>query len=83
MYESIVAIDFIDQISQATGKDRLVSDDPFVAARQRIWTEKVNRECCSPYYGVLVRSDEGERKECFQSLLKGLEVSFLHPPDHF
>ena len=23
----------------------------------------MNRECCSPYYGVLVRTDEGERRE--------------------
>jgi hypothetical protein len=46
-------------------------------ARSRIWAEKVNRECCSPYYGVLVRKDEQERKEHFASLLKGLQVHIV------
>eukprot|EP00980_Cylindrotheca_fusiformis_P010530 scaffold2334_cov118-Cylindrotheca_fusiformis.AAC.2 len=72
VYESIVTIDYIDQISGAKGKDKLVSEDPFLAARARIWTDKVNRECCSTYYGVLVRKEAEERQEHFQSLLKGL-----------
>ena len=74
VYESIVTIDFVDKVSGATGKDRLISEDPFWAARQRIWEEKVNRECCSPYYGVLVRKEDSERREHFDSLIKGLET---------
>lgn len=74
VYESIVTIDYIDQVSGATGKDRLVTEDPFLASRQRIWTEKVNRDCCSPYYGVLVRKGDAERREYFASLVKGLEA---------
>jgi glutathione S-transferase len=70
----LVTIDFVDQISGATGKDRLVSCDPYEAARSRIWADKVNRECCSPYYGVLVRTNEEERMEHFESLLKGLKA---------
>jgi len=73
VYESLVTIDYIDQVSGATGKDRLVSEDPYLMAKSRIWADKVNRECCSPYYGVLVRKDEQERLENFQTLLKGLE----------
>jgi len=34
----------------------------------------VNRECCSPYYGVLVRTDEGERRENFDKLVLGLKA---------
>ena len=49
VYESLVTIDYIDAVSGAQGKDRLVSEDPYQAARQRIWAERVNRECCSPY----------------------------------
>jgi glutathione S-transferase len=49
VYESLVTIDYIDAVSKAQGTDRLVSEDPYQAARQRIWTDKVNRECCSPY----------------------------------
>lgn len=49
VYESLVTIDYIDAVSGATGKDRLVSEDPYQAARSRIWADKVNRDCCSPY----------------------------------
>jgi glutathione S-transferase len=68
-----VTIDYIDQVSGATGKDRLVAEDPFLQARARVWADKVNRECCSTYYGVLVRKDDAERKEHFDSLIKGLQ----------
>jgi glutathione S-transferase len=74
VYESIVTIEYLDAISGAQGKDRLVSEDPFLAARARVWADKVNRECCSPYYGVLVRKEESERREHFDNLIKGLEV---------
>ena len=73
VYESIPVIDYIDAVSGAAGSDKLVSDDPFLAARARVWAEKVNRECCSTYYGVLVRKEEEERKEHFGNLIKGLE----------
>jgi len=49
VYESLVTIDFIDAISGAQGKDRLVPKDPYEAARCRVWADKVNRDCCSPY----------------------------------
>lgn len=73
VYESIVTIEYIDAVSGARGKDRLVSEDPFLAARARVWADKVNRECCSTYYGVLVRKDEEERREHFKNLIRGLE----------
>jgi glutathione S-transferase len=72
VYESLVTVDFVDQISGATGKDRLVSEDPYEAARSRVWADKVNRDCCSPYYGVLVRKEEEERMEHFETLVRGL-----------
>jgi glutathione S-transferase len=49
VFESLVTIDYVDAVSGATGKDRLVSEDPYEAARSRIWTDRVNRDCCSPY----------------------------------
>ncbi|KAG7344203.1 endonuclease/exonuclease/phosphatase [Nitzschia inconspicua] len=73
VYESIVTIEYVDAVSGAQGKDRLISEDPFLAARARVWSDKVNRECCSTYYGVLVRKDDAERKEHFNNLIKGLE----------
>mmetsp|Transcript_23229 Transcript_23229/g.53075 ORF Transcript_23229/g.53075 Transcript_23229/m.53075 type:complete len:289 (-) Transcript_23229:260-1126(-) len=74
VYESGVTIDFVDQVSGATGTDRLVPEDPFEAARCRVWADRVNRDCCSPYYGVLVRKEPEERAEHFQTLLKGLRA---------
>jgi len=50
VFESLVCVDYVDAVSGATGRDRLVpADDPYEAARCRIWAEKVNRDCCSPY----------------------------------
>jgi glutathione S-transferase len=73
VWESLVTIDYIDMVSGATGIDSLVPyDDPYEFARCRIWTEKVNRDCCSPYYDVLVRQDPTERHTYFQKLLKGI-----------
>lgn len=73
VFESLVTIDFIDDISGAEGNERLVSDDPYEAARCRVWADKVNRDLCSPYYGVLVRKEDDERMEHFQDLIKGLQ----------
>jgi glutathione S-transferase len=51
VYESAVVVEYVDAVSGAERRDdRLVPvDDPYQAARCRIWTDKVNRECCSPY----------------------------------
>jgi glutathione S-transferase len=72
VYESLVTVDYIDAVSGARGRDRLVSEDPYEAARSRIWADKVNRDCCSPYYGVLVRKLDNERWDHFEKLLEGL-----------
>jgi glutathione S-transferase len=64
--------DRVLQISGARGVDRLVPEDPVDAAQCRIWADKVNRECCSPYYAVLVRKDPGEQRSAFEALVTGL-----------
>uniref|UniRef100_A0A7S1ZVR8 GST N-terminal domain-containing protein n=1 Tax=Ditylum brightwellii TaxID=49249 RepID=A0A7S1ZVR8_9STRA len=74
VYESLVTIDYIDAVSGASGVDRLVPEDPYLSAKCRIWADKVNKECCSPYYGVLVRKEEGERMEHFEKLITGLKA---------
>lgn len=74
VYESLVTVDFIDAVSGATGVDRLVPEDPYEAARMRVWADKLNKECCSPYYGVLVRKEDAERKEHFDKLISGLKA---------
>jgi glutathione S-transferase len=72
VFESLVTMEYIDEVSGAQGKDRLVAEDPFLAARSRIWADKVNRDCCSPYYGVLVRKDKEEQRDHFEKLVQGL-----------
>jgi len=74
VYESLVTVDFVDEVSGASGPDRLVPEDPYEAARCRVWADRVNRDCCSPYYGVLVRKEEDERMEHFNKLLSGLRA---------
>lgn len=74
VYESLITIDYIDALANPQNeKDHLNPTDPYLAAKCRYWAEKVNRDCCSPYYGVLVRKDEGERKENFDKLVSGLK----------
>ena len=75
VYESLITIDYVDAIANPTEEqDRLVPTDPYLAAKCRYWADKVNRECCSPYYGVLVRTEENERKENFDKLVTGLKA---------
>lgn len=75
MFESLIAIDYIDAIAKAPHESlRLVPTNPYLAAKCRYWADKVNRECCSPYYGVLVRTDENERRANFYKLLGGLKA---------
>jgi glutathione S-transferase len=74
VWESLVTVEYLDAVSGAPDADRLIpQSDPYIVALCRIWADKVNRECCSPYYGVLVRQDEQERKDHFQKLVQGLE----------
>jgi glutathione S-transferase len=49
VFESLVTIDYIDAVAKATGRDQLISEDPYEMARGRIWADRVNRDCCSPY----------------------------------
>jgi Glutathione S-transferase, N-terminal domain len=57
IYESLVCIDYVDSVA-AQSVERMGGSpacrlnpvaDPYLAAKCRIWTDKVNRECCSPY----------------------------------
>lgn len=75
VYESLITIDYVDAIANPANEElRLVPSDPYLAAKCRYWADKVNRECCSPYYGVLVRTEEQEQKENFDKLVTGLKA---------
>jgi Glutathione S-transferase, N-terminal domain len=57
VYESLVCIDYVDSVAAQSAECMGGSQafrlnpvsDPYLAAKCRIWTDKVNRECCSPY----------------------------------
>ena len=73
VYESLVCVQYVDEMAIAAGSDiPLLPSDPMERARVRIWADLVNKHCCSPYYGVLVKTDEAGRKESFEQLLAGL-----------
>jgi glutathione S-transferase len=85
VYESLVCIDYIDHVARLVAAEQekqvenqflglVPMEDPYLVAKCRIWTDKVNKDCCSPYYGVLVRTDEAERWEHFQALIRGLSL---------
>ncbi|KAL7453026.1 hypothetical protein ACHAXS_000291, partial [Conticribra weissflogii] len=74
VYESLITIDYIDAVANPSEETlRLAPQDPYLAAKCRYWADKVNRECCSPYYGVLVRTEESDRRENFEKLVGGLK----------
>jgi glutathione S-transferase len=75
VYESLIAVDYVDAIANPPDESRrLVPSDPYLAAKCRYWADRLNRECCSPYYGVLVRTEEGERRENYDRLVNGLRA---------
>lgn len=74
VHESLVVIQFIDELAAARGGDApsLLPGDPFARAHARVAADGVNKSVCSAYYRVLVREDPGERLEAFESLKAGL-----------
>ncbi|KAJ1454896.1 glutathione S-transferase [Pelagophyceae sp. CCMP2097] len=71
--ESIHCIQFVDELAkqQGTTATPLVSEDPWEAARQRLWADRVNKIVTAEYYKVLVRP-EAERRDAFDRLVEGL-----------
>lgn len=72
--ESLVAVEYVDDLArlQPAHAAPLVPQDPAEAARCRWAAEWANKHMCSPYYQMLVRTDEGERRRAFDTLLEDL-----------
>ena len=76
--ESIVTIEYVDNLVRGEGSrgkdDMLVlREEPVEEARGRVWSDKVAREMCSPYYKILVRQEEEVQREGLRELLEGME----------
>ena len=78
--ESSVCVEFTDDYAsvssekEATRPVPLMPLDPYLRARARVAVEWVNKRLCSPYYAVLVRKDDGERRAAFEKLLASLRI---------
>ena len=68
-------VEFIDDLATVGLGDpnlRLLPSDPYQRAKARIKAEWCNRKLCSPYYQVLVRRSEDERRAAFDELVSSL-----------
>lgn len=74
VFESCVTIEYVDEVARESGSTAppLLPLDLVERARCRRWADVVNKTCCSPYYGVLVKADEAGRHESHTSLLRGI-----------
>ena len=73
--ESLVCIEFIDEIARASGSTQnpLLPVDSFDRAHARVMAERMNKKVTSSYYACLVRKDQDERQQAFNTILSGLE----------
>ena len=76
VHESTVCVELADELAAAAADGAapppLLPADPFARGRYRLRTEAIVKECCSPYYRVLVRTDKAERRDAFEGLLDKL-----------
>lgn len=69
IYESSICDDYLDEVY---GKNKLLSNDAYEKAQQKILMEKFSKVTGS-FYGLLRQTDE-ERKQTFETLWKALDV---------
>ena len=83
--ESIVCIQFIDELAAANGSTAppLLPTDPFERAAARVAAEQVNKSVTSGYYQALVRTDAAERADGFAKVLDGLRAFTRESRGHF
>lgn len=77
VHESLVTIEYVDELAARSGDPAeratpLLPTDPAERARCRLAMDWVNRKLCSPYYTMLVRTDPGERRAAFDTLLEDI-----------
>lgn len=74
VHESIVCVEYVDEVAQAGPQPPapMLPADPWARARCRNATDFVNKRLCSPYYEVLVKRDDAERRAAFNGLVASL-----------
>lgn len=74
VYESLVCVEYVDEVAGAGAAGSLLPGRACERAQLRVQADWVNRECCSPFYQVLVRKDQAERKAAFAALVAGIDA---------
>jgi len=75
VYESLFCIEYADELAKAVGSPTpsLFPGTPAERASLRVKADWVNRKCCSPFYQVLVRSDQKDREQGLADLIAGID----------
>mmetsp|Transcript_2912 Transcript_2912/g.3197 ORF Transcript_2912/g.3197 Transcript_2912/m.3197 type:complete len:134 (-) Transcript_2912:57-458(-) len=87
--ESIVAIQYIDELVTATSTststvdvavaiEPIVAPTPYERAQERVMADYVAKTICSKYYSVLVRQEEKEQLEAFLDIEVAIEKFATH-----
>lgn len=73
--ESLLCVEFIDDLALQAGSESpsLFDRNPWNRAEAKLAMDRVNISICSPYYSVLVRKSDAERRSAFDQILRGLE----------
>merc|ERR1712007_11298 len=72
IYESLICVEYASDLS--TNGMSLLPKCPTQRAYARIQADWVNKNICSPFYRILVRTDPEERREGFETMQKNLEI---------
>lgn len=76
VYESLVCVEYIDELAGGpipSAAPSLLPGPPSQRAELRLQADWVNKNCCSPFYQILVRKDQAEREAALQALNAGVD----------
>jgi len=79
VYESLVCVEYIDELAAARMKEEedrlqmLLPGSPVQRATLRLKADWINKNCCSPFYQILVRKDNDERRSALGHLSSSLD----------
>lgn len=74
VFESLIAVEYVDEkAKEGTTDATLLPGTPAARAGLRLKADWVNKNCCSPFYQVLVRKEQAEREAGLKALLAGLD----------
>lgn len=68
IFDSLVTVEYADDLAAASGAPRIMPTSPAQRALARMRADWINRSIASPFYTVLVRKEQHERKEAFDKL---------------